>query len=703
MRRPISFLVKLCISGALLTATAWSQAEAEYTITTIAGSGEEGFSGDSGPAVQAKLRSPLGVAVDAAGNLYIADTLNHRIRRVDASGTITTFAGTREYGFSGDGGPAVQTELSSPQAVAVDAAGNLYIADTNNHRIRRVDASGTITTFAGTREYGFSGDGGPAVQAKLYYPWGVAVDAAGNVYIADFGNLRIRRVDPSGTIATFAGTGELCYYSEDEDCGDGVPAVQAKLRSPRGVAVDAAGNLYINDTHNDRIRRVDPSGTITTVAGTGEYGFSGDGGPAVQAKLRSPEDVAVDGAGNLYIADTRNHRIRRVDASGTITTIAGNGRPGATGDGGPAVQAKLRSPQGVAVDAAGNLYIADWGNLRVRILRPPSPPSPPSPPPTADLIDTIAGTGEEGFSGDGGRSTQAQLAFPYGVAVDGASNLFIADSGNHRIRRVDPSGTITTIAGSGEEGFSGDSGPAVQAQLNFPHRVAVDGAGNLYIADTINHRIRRVDPSGTITTVAGTKVPNFVYGGYSGDGGPAVLAQLALPNDVAADSAGNLYIADYGNERIRRVDPSGTITTVAGTGESCFDGEDCGDGVPAIHAKLTHPYGVAVDGAGNLLIVDTGNDCIRRVDPSGTITTIAGTCKLRNETHAGNIFSGDGGPAVQAQLFGPRDVEVDGASNFFIVDYRQRSHSPGRCQRDYHHHCVDRIRCVDWGPGSRLV
>ena len=309
-----------------------------------------------------RLYWPGGVAVDGVGNLYVADSFNHRIRRVDPSGTITTIAGTGERGFSGDGGPAVAAQLRRPEGVAVDAAGNLYIADRYNNRIRRVDPFGTITTIAGTGEYGFSGDGGPAVAARLRLPYGITADTAGNLYIADTFNDRIRQIDPSGTITTIAGTG-LSGFS-----GDNGPAIQARLYRPGGVAVDAAGNLYIADSYNNRIRRVDPFGTITTIAGTGEYGFSGDGGPAVAARLRLPYGIIVDTAGNLYIADSYNNRIRRVDPSRVITTIAGTGEYGFSGDGGPAVEAQLAYPLGLAVDAAGNLYVADSRNHRIRIL-----------------------------------------------------------------------------------------------------------------------------------------------------------------------------------------------------------------------------------------------------------------------------------------------------------------------------------------------
>ena len=303
------------------------------------------------------------MATDGAGNLYIADSGNRRIRKVDSSGTINTVAGTGEGRFGGDGGPAVNAELGRSYGVAVDGAGNLYIADRSYHQIRKVDSSGTITTIAGTGESGFGGDGGPAVQARLSYPHDVAADRAGNVYIADEDNHRIRKVDTSGIITTAAGSERGGFG------GDGGPAVQARLDAPYGVAVDGEGNLYIAEWGGDRIRKVDTSGIITTVAGTGEGGPSGDGGPATSARLFTPSGVAVDSAGNLYIADAGNNRIRKVDTSGIITTVAGSDRGGFSGDGGPATSARLYIPSDVAVDGAGNLYIADAGNKRIRVVK----------------------------------------------------------------------------------------------------------------------------------------------------------------------------------------------------------------------------------------------------------------------------------------------------------------------------------------------
>ena len=359
--------ILLALGTVLLTP--WAGAAQEFTIATFAGTGTAGFAGDSGTAVQARLANPTGVAVDGAGNLYIADSHNDRIRRVDPSGTIVTFAGGGDA--LGDGGPALDAQLDFPADLAVDGAGNVYIADALNRRIRRVDPSGTIVTFAGGGNA--FGDGGPALDAQLDYPAGVAVDGAGNVYIADVGSNRIRRVDPSGTIATVAGTGERGF------AGDGGMAVEALLANPTDVAVDEAGNLYIADAYNGRIRRVDISGAIATIAGTGERGFAGDGGAAVEAQLADPLGIAVDGAGNLYIADAYNYRIRRVDPSGTIATIAGTGERGFAGDGGAADAARLDLPTGVEVDGAGNIYVADAYGNRILKLTPADGSTPVNP------------------------------------------------------------------------------------------------------------------------------------------------------------------------------------------------------------------------------------------------------------------------------------------------------------------------------------
>ncbi len=346
-----SFALFTFLTPARLTAQT-----APWIISTFAGGASEEVAGPEGQGASANIFTPTGVAVDAAGIIYIADFSGHRILRVER-GVITTFTGMGTEGFSGDGGSAKLARLSFPSGVAVDAKGAVYIADTGNHRVRRVGPDGRITTLAGIGSFGFRGDGGLAVQASLNSPLGVAVDAKGTVFIADTGNHRVRCVRTNGLITTVAGIGCLGLV------GDGGPATQAALSLPMGVAVDARGTLYISDRFNQRIRRVGPDGVITTFAGGG---VSSDGGPATQAGLRGPCGVAVDPAGNVYIADQHNERVRQVGVDGIITTIAGNGTFGLSGDGGQATQASLNSPAGVAVGADGTIYIADRLNHRIR-------------------------------------------------------------------------------------------------------------------------------------------------------------------------------------------------------------------------------------------------------------------------------------------------------------------------------------------------
>ncbi len=561
-------------------------------ITTVFGNGSSSFSGDGGPAISAS-GGALGVAVDSAGNLYIADDFNNRVRKVSASGIITTLAGNGSAAYSGDGGPATSAALNRPAGVAVDQQGNVYIADRSNHRIRKVSPSGTITTVAGTGANSFSGDGGPATSAALNSPEGLFVDTAGNLYIADLNNNRVRRVSPSGTISTVAG--QFQGYA-----GDGGPATAARLFWPSAVVLDAAGNLYIADGGNNRIRSVNALGNINTIAGNGLFQFAGDGGTATSASLRTPYSVALDGTGGFYIADQDSHRVRKVAASGTISTYAGNGGLGSSGDGGPATSAQLGFPYGLVVDGSQNLFIAHDGAVRKVSA--------------AGIMTTVGGGGGPGTIPDGSSATSGFLDNPRDVALDAAGNLYVAETLNYRIRKITPSGIISTVAGNGTAGFSGDGGSATAASLNRPQGVAVDTAGNVFISDQFNHRIRKVTPAGTISTIAGTGTS-----GFSGDNGPATSARLYYPLGLALDAAGNLYVADTFNQRVRRIAPNGIISTVAGTGSSGFSG----DGGPATTASLNFPADVALDAAGNLYIADGGNDRIRKVlsfAPSFTVS-----------------------------------------------------------------------------------
>ena len=788
-------------------------------ITTVAGNGNLAYSGDGGPATNASISFPHGIAIDASGNLFIADYNLSCVRKVDTNGIITTVAGRGIYGSSGDGGAATNAKLEYPSGVAIDASGNLFISDYNDRRVRKVDTNGIITTVAGMGIYGSSGDGGAATNAMLKYPSGVAIEASGNLFITDYNDGRVRKVNTNGIITTVAGGGS--------SFGDGGAATNAYLNNPNGAAVDASGNLFIADVGNHRVRRVDANGIITTVAGNGSLGFSGDGGQATNACLWNPDGVVLDPVGNLFIADWLNYRIRKVDTNGIITTVAGGGS--SLGDGGAATNGAI-TPYGVALDSAGNLFIADSGSCRVCkvvlnglptltmknvktnnagnyaviISNPygsvtssivtlmvgfrPSISAQPSsvtvtnggtagftvaaigtepfgyqwclnnaavdggtnatlpianvspdqtgsyycvitnaygsvtsriavlaiglPPgfttqPTNgivvsgnnatlsvavsgtgpftyqwqlngtnlpnNIITTVAGGGTN-YPGDGGAATNANLYFPYGAAVDARGYLFIADTAHGRVCQVNTNGVITTIANTG---------------LFAPGSVAADGYGNLFIADTGNYRIRMVDTNGIVTTVAGNGIS-----GYTGDGGAATIARLNNPQSAVVDASGNLLIADTSNNRIRKVSVNGIITTVAGNGTAGFSG----DGGAATNAKLSGPYGVAVDPAGNLFIADTSNSRIRKMDTNSIITTVAsslgafgvavdafgnlfipgGGDVVREMNTNGVItivagngsldFSGDGGAATNAGLFGAMGVAVDASGNLFIAD-----------------------------------
>src|ERR1035441_4471790 len=591
-------------------------------VTRVAGT-SQGYAGDGGLATNAQLNGPFGVAVDGSGNVFIADTGNYVVRKVAAAtGIITTVAGTKvagngSPGYSGDGGPATSAGLSDPNAVAVYGFGNLYIAD--NYLIRKVAAAtGIITTVAGNHAAGYTGDGGPATAAALGVIIGVAVDGSSNFYILSPNSNAIRKVAAAtGIITTVAGDYAAGYS------GDGGPATSAQIVAT-GLAVDGSGDIYIADDKDNVIRKVAAAaGVITTVAGNGAAGYSGDGGPATSAKLDQPYAVAVDGPGNIYIADTANNVMRKVAAAtGIITTVAGNGAAYYSGDGGPAINASFHSPSGMAVDGSGNLYIGDTGNDAIRKVAA-----------ATGIVTTVAGNGAAGYSGDGGPASSAGLSGPQGVAVDGSGNLFVADTGNAVMRKVaEATGIITTVAGNGTAGYAGNGGAAIKAKLSGPSGVAVDGAGNVYIADTQNNAIRKVvAATGIITTVAGNGAA-----GYSGDGGPATKAELYSPMSVAVDGSGNLYIVDWQNEVIRKVAAAtDIITTVAGNRAEGYSG----DGGPATSAELRLPNNLAVDGSGNVYIADSGNARIRMLVPEASHALLIVT-----KTHTDRKSCGRTGP-----------------------------------------------------------
>jgi uncharacterized protein (TIGR03437 family) len=593
-------------------------------LNVIGGNGVPANSGDNGPAITAGLDSVRATALGPAGDLYVISSRS-RIRRISLGGIITTIAGNGQIGYDGDNKPAIDAAFNNPYDLAVDAAGAIYLADTFNHRIRKITPNGVVTTIAGT---GVAGDGGeniPATSAALNTPTGVAVDSNGNVYIADSQNRRIRQVTPNGIISSvvidvlaidlaFDGAGTLHFsggsthavykivggrittvagIGEPGFSGDGGPATQARLNAPSGIAVDAASNVYIADSGNGRIRRVTPNGIIATVAGNGLFRFSGEGGPAITATLYLPQGSAADAAGNLYISEPYRNRVRRISPTGILTTYVGTGRAAYSGDGGQAQSAELSFPTALAFDRSANaLYIVDQANNRIRRVGPDG------------IITTVAGNGQSGPGADEVPANHSSLNSPDSIALRNG-NLYIADTGNHRIRLVDTSGRIRSIAGIGQSGKSEEGIPATRAALAAPRGVAIDTAGNVYLADTGNNRIRRIDASGMINTVAGTSVA-----GNTGDGAPALAATLSAPTGLAFDLDGNLFFADQSNNRIRCfIVAQNIVVAVAGNGQPGYSG----DGGLAPNARLRGPTSLAVDPAGNAFIADSGNHRIRHL------------------------------------------------------------------------------------------
>jgi len=646
-----------------------SRIDTKGMMTRYAGSGESGFSGDGGPAIKANFKTPAGLAFDPEGNLYIADRENHRVRKVDTSGNISTFAGIGEAGFSGDDAPAVKARLNLPSGVVADEKGNLYISDRSNDRIRVVDKKGVIRTYAGTGVAGFQGDAGPALKAQLDKPFGIALDEAENLYIADRNNNRVRKVSPEGIITTVAGDGGFFFM------GDNGPAYGASIAGPTGVAVDKKGNLYIADRNNNRIRLVDKLGMIRTVAGTGQQDYNGDSETARETNLYLPFGLTVDSNDNLLVIDRSHYRIRRIDPkSGKVETIAGNGLKLFAGDGGPATGATLSFPHGMFVDKNDNLIFSDKGHYRIRKITPKG------------IISTIGGNGRRGNVGNNIPALEANvynvttiiqnpvgdafMSSPSGfvsiirrldakgiihdyidtaspkyreaiskskhkglvqtgavatitqfsdITFDPKGNLFISDRMNHQIRKIDLNGNISTIAGTGDSDYYGDGGPALEAAFRDPNSLASDKQGNIYIAEAANNRIRKIDTKGIVTTVAG----NGEHAD-SGDGGPALQASIRSMDDIAISPEGELHILGTNTHKVRKITQDGKIVTVAGKGYAGFFGDDG----PATKAMLKNPAAISFDSKGNLYIADMGNNRIRKVDKKGIITTFAGTGKF---------------------------------------------------------------------------
>lgn len=588
-------------------------------VTTLAGIA--GMPGDAdGTGGAAQLADPEGVAVDDAGNVYVADSFNRTIRVITPSGAVTTLAGSPGALGSADGTGA-DASFYIPTGVAVDGAGNVYVTDTGNFNIRKITAGGSVSTLAGTTGVGGSADGvGPAAQFNR--PIGIAVDGAGNVYVADQESHTVRKITPAGEVTTLAGS------AGNAGSADGTGAA-ARFDHPAGVAVDGAGNLYVGDEFNGAIRKITPAGVVTTLAVTDGTGGSADGGGAAVRSL-SPEGLAVDAAGDIFVADALNSIIRKVTAAGVVTTLAGTASL-AGGMDGTGSAARFFTPSGVVADRSCNVFVTDAGAVR-KIT-------------SAGLVTTLAGVAGRFGSADGTGSA-AGFESPNGIAIDGTGDLYVADEGNHTIRKITPAGVVTTLAGTAGARGSAD-GNGADARFDSPAAVAVDASGNVYVADLGNVTIRKITPAGAVTTLAGSV---RMQGNVDGTG---TAARFHVVAGVAVDADGNVFVADFGSDAIRKVTPAGDVTTLAGT--PFVSGSADGTGPDA---RFNAPTGLALDSAGNLLVTDAGNSTIRKVTAAGVVTTVAGTPGL-----AGIVLG------AAPRLSSPQSVTVAGDS-IVVTDNR---------------------------------
>jgi len=618
-----------------------------HNITTIAGTGSAGNQGDGGPAISALIQV-LGMAIDHNNNIYLCcgngGLSSVVIRMIDAaSQNIYTVAGGPTNTYQGDGDLAINTRFTNIYDISIDKVGNIFLAESNPRKIRKIDVStGIVSTYAGTGTSGYSGDGGPALNAALNFPASITVDTSGNVYYYDAGINIIRKIDPAGVITTIAGIPNTYGYS-----GDGGNANSASFNVGSGhITTDQAGNLYFVDNFNNRVRKIDAiTNIISTIGGNGESGYSGDGSFAIAARISITRHLFATDSGTVYFYDN-SARVRRIDGtSGSIATVAGNGN--FSGDGGLAVNALINTPAGPLTDAFGAIFIQDHANNRIRKIDP-----------VTNIITTIAGNGESVFAGEGGPAVSASLKFSASsndkqIVMDANSNIYFTDNYS-RIRKIDAiTNIVNTIAGTGTRGFSGDGALASGAELNAT-RIAIDRQGNIYIADSV--RIRKIDAAtNIINTIAGMGTS-----GNSGDGGPAIAAQLNYPSFIFVDKAGNIYLGKTSTDtKIRKIDAvTNVINTIAGTGTS----GNSGDGGLATAAKI-NPLSVYVDDSGYVYIASSGGgggSFIRKIDPvTKIINSIAGTGAITGNT-------GDGGLATNATI-APSSVWVDRSGNVYFA------------------------------------
>jgi sugar lactone lactonase YvrE len=591
-------------------------------LTLLAGNVGSGAGWQDGP--PARFSSPEGAAVDAAGNVYVADTANHVIRKITPAGVTTTLAGMPGMQGSNDG-TGTAARFYAPYGVTVDPGGDLWVADTYNHTVRRVTPAGEVTTFAGTAGQFGSVDGSGAA-ARFNFPWRLALDGTGNLYVADRLNHTIRKITPAGAVSTLAGSpGHI-------GSADGTGAA-ARFSRPSGLALDPAGNLYVADTFNYAIRKITPAGVVSTLAGKAGVLGSADG-TGVNARFNALEGLAIDGANNLYAADPQNQTVRRITLAAVVTTLAGSAGSAGSDDGSGAA-ARFKYPSGIAATAAGSVYVTEEGNHTVRAITP------------AGVVSTVAGSAFVTGSADG-VGAAARFWSPLGATIDAAGTVYVADSNNRTIRAITPAGVTTTLAGAAGTAPANTDGIGSAARFFFPKGLAVDSTGNVYVSDYQAHVIRKITPAGVVSTLAGTA-------GLGGSAdGPGTTAKFLNPMGLAVDAAGNVYVADSGNATIRMITPAGMVSTLAGT--AGVTGSADGSGAAA---QFRDPRGVAADAAGNVYVADTANQTIRLVTPGGLVTTLAGSA-----TVTGSVD----GSGSAARFLNPEAIAVDPAGILYLAD-----------------------------------
>jgi len=590
------------LSSVLVSAT-----EPTFTFTTLAGTPSNTIKNVDGIGSAAQFYSPHGLAMDSSGNIYIADSFNHTIRKVNSTGVVSTLAGSPgQQGFAD--GIGSEARFTEPWAVVVDSSGNVFVSDTNNNRIRKITPEGVVTTLAGGGSQGSSDGSGTA--ARFNEPHGIGIDSSGNLYVADFGNNTIRKVTPTGMVSTLAGSAG----SEGNTDGQGTAA---RFKALQFLTVDSTGDIYVSQSADKNIRKITAAGLVTTFAsGAATFG--------------DPRGLVADGTGNIYVADSLKNVIHKVTRSGTVSLLAGNSAKPGSSDG-TTSSALFNEPIGVAINnITGTLYVTDSANNTIREISNGS-------------VSTLAGLAGRTSSVDG-IGAAARFEDPYALALDGAGNVFVADATDHSIRKITPDGNVTTFAGKGGS-FGSDDGSGAAARFKSPLGIAADTAGNVYVADTGNYTIRKITSDGVVTTFAGSAGQR----GFTDGNGTA--ARFSNPYGVSVDGSGNLYVIESTGV-VRKITPTGVVTTLAGgSGSGLVD-------ATGTAARFRVPFDIAVDGAGNLYVSDHGNHAVRKITPAGIVTTLAGS----------GIAGNSNGSGRAASFKFPSGIVADNSGNVYLAD-----------------------------------